>query len=325
LNNYVNTDLIFDPRPTIAFHKNCVDGIFSAYLFIKAMNLDNYNLLILSPHQLHQIKITNSLYAILDLPLFTSKTQYYFDHHITNLHISKNKIFKGKYDNRAPSTCQLIERFFNLDNKFGILVKIANCIDQAAFGIPPPIESSNLDYNSFDDIVWACNDLIKHKKTENEFYRLWDSLSNENLGEWIQKHSQTVKNHRELRKKALSVIPYLNRAPVMIIEHNEPIQSESIHLSLTFDEIDLKITIFCQKMKGKNQKADSFRWNFRQNPKLSNIEKKIYRVDEIALQLGGGGHQTVASATTNQKRSAFNKIMQWLEKNNIEVATTQLH
>lgn len=311
-------------RPIIAFHKNCADGFFSAYLFLNNIQApENFQLLPMSPYDIKEnlLQINfNSIWAIFDLPLFTSNVTYYFDHHITNKNSTIDKKFQGQFNAEALSTCQILQTFFNLKDENKLLIEIANIIDQAAFEKFPPTKL--LDLDSLDDYAWACNDLFKAIRNTNDLFRLWDDFKELELSEWIRKHSRFIKVYREQRQKSLIILPQLNRAAIMIIEYRIPLQSESVHFALSFEDLNLKITISLHNIYDKTTKKHQFRWTFRQNPRLTEFEKNYYRVDGLAKQFQGGGHKTVATAITNNKQSGLQAINKWLAKNKIAEKST---
>ena len=154
-NKFLSEDKIY-----IVFHKSCVDGFFSVFIFLKALALENdissknkvsikdYILYPLSPSDIKEnndkIKtIFSKKKVILDLEVFGTNIIYFFDHHITNEEVvseyASKSSFNGVYDKNAASTCELLLKYFGLekDQPTKFLTLIANRIDQANFKTPP--------------------------------------------------------------------------------------------------------------------------------------------------------------------------------------------
>ena len=318
--------LISDSKILICFHKSCVDGLFSVVILLENLESSNsyyekYELVPLTPNEI--IKKTAKIKAlerkskiILDLPYFGSNVLYYFDHHITNEKKIPKEDFKGLFDRTAASTCAVLEKFFRLENKkdYSMLIEIANTIDQASFATSPPAEGP-LELRSINDIIWACNDLIKDVRDETILLKLIDSFDKSNLQNWIKQNKKFIMNYRKRRQETLNIKNKIDIAPIIIIKNETfNLQVEGLHFSLAAEEKDYLMLVLIDKVKNyQNKNKILFKVSFRLNPKLTDSETDILRVDKIASELGGGGHKGAASASVNDVDEAYIQVLDWIK------------
>lgn len=314
-------------QPCLTFHKSCADGLFGAYLFLAGLRKRDiepstgYRAVPLSPHlipdRLSRFPwLARDTQAIIDLPLFTTGTKWWFDHHATNKNtpIGEDKI-QGMYDHTAPSTCAILQRYFNLDTpEQEQLVKVANCYDQALHPCPvPTLPEPKVE--SFEELVWATNDLLKGTPTEQGTLNLWETFDPLNLSRWLEQSQNqvTIRRYRLKRGEALRILGRVDKGPVMfVINAGKQVQSEAWHLSLACADPDYKLLVVGQKITSGDARTARYRWSFRQNPRLSKELRSTYRVDMIAESLQGGGHQGVGSASTIGLEQAKTRIETWL-------------
>ena len=320
----VYSSFLSDEKINICFHKSCVDGLFSVIILLACLEkehsiYENYNFIPLSPTEINrQTGLINDLQdkkkIILDLPFFGTNVRYYFDHHITN----QNKIPKsnnsGLLDISAASTCSVLKTYFQIpdNHELQFLIKIADIIDQAHFSSPPP-NVGKLILKTFNDIVWACNDLIKDIRDEKTLIELLETFEIKNLVGWITKHQDHLMNYRKRRQQTLKIKSKLTVAPIIIIKNESlNLQAEGLHFSLVAENPNYKMLILINKTKKFGKKAQQYKVSFRLNPKLSHEDSEVLRVDNIASELGGGGHKGAASATLNDLGTDYSKIIDWL-------------
>lgn len=328
-------DHLINTKTIICFHKSCVDGLFSVILFLEAQQLsdeyyEQYLLVPLTPNDIlnkSKIKeIEHSKKVILDLPYFGTNVEYYFDHHITNQELVSNIPFTGLFDSTAASTCEVLKNFFKIDpkNETALLINIANTIDQALFSTAPPAMGP-LNLNTTDDIIWACNDLIKDVRDENQLLELFDSFDKNNIRKWIRQHKKNISNYRKRRQQTLELKENIEIAPIiLIINKNYQVQAEGLHFSLAAEEKDYKMLILIDRIKGaKSRSLDHYRVSFRLNPRLNDETTNVLRVDMLAKELGGGGHKGAASAGIDNLNQAYEKILNWIKELHINYSINE--
>lgn len=328
-------DYLTSTKTLICFHKSCVDGLFSVILFLEGKQLseayyEHYILVPLTPNDIlnkNKIReIEHKKKVILDLPYFGTNVEYYFDHHITNEELVSNNTFTGLFDSSAASTCEVLKIFFKMDKKpeTSLLIDVANTIDQALFSTSPP-PMGPLDLTTTDDIIWACNDLIKDVRDENQLLELFDSFDKNDLRKWIKKHKNHVLNYRKRRQQTLDLKKDLEKAPIILIVNNSyQIQAEGLHFSLAAEEKNYKMLVLIDKIKNpKKTTKDTYRVSFRLNPRLDEKTTNILRVDKIAKELGGGGHKAAASAGIENLNPVFETILNWIKELHIDYSINE--
>ena len=315
---------ITNDKITICFHKSCVDWLFATIIILSCLSKDysyfsDFILMPLSPNEILQgtariQELENVKKIILDLPFFGSNNLYYFDHHITNQQTIPKNEKNCLLDISAASTCSVLKRYFKIDQDQELhqLIEIANIIDQAQFRTSPP-GSGPIVLTTDDDIIWACNDLVKDIRDETELIKLVETFKKGKLKEWINQHRKHIINYRKRRQKTLDIKDRLTRAPVIIIKNDGPsLQAEGLHFSLSAEEKDYKMLILLEKTSKKVENSrKTYRVSFRLNPKLTNEETESLRVDEIAKELGGGGHKGAASANISNEKD-YDRLMKWI-------------
>lgn len=316
---------ISDDKTIICFHKSCVDGLFSTIIILEQLDYNknfssNFHLIPLTPTEINnrtriiqQLELKKKI--ILDLPYFGTNVEIFFDHHITNEKTLPTSGFKGLFNVSAASTCAVLKEYYHLTNNPDLeqLITIANIIDQAKFSTPPP-ESGSLELNSFDDIVWACNDLIKNVRDNDTLLRLIDTFTKEDISKWLQKYVKEISNYRKRRQETLNLKKNIKRAPIILIINNTyHIQAEGLHFSFATEEKNYKMLILIdKKRKYEKSKNAEFKVTFRLNPNLTEEWTERLRVDKIANILGGGGHKGAASATIYQIIIQYEEIISWV-------------
>ena len=321
----VYSSFISDEKIHICFHKSCVDGLFSVIVLVKCLEkseslYENYNLVPLTPTEINRhseriLELQHKKKIILDLPYFGTNVVYYFDHHITNqdkIPISNNF---GLLDISAASTCSVLKNYFQIadESELQLIIQIADIVDQAQFATSPP-SSGDLKLKTFDDIVWACNDLIKDIRDENTLIELLETFDIKNMTEWIRNHESYVMNYRRRRQETLNIKDKLQPTPIILIKNETlNLQAEGLHFSLAAENPEYRMLILIDKInKFKKKAKHKYKVSFRLNPKLTDLETDTLRVDTIARELGGGGHKGAASATINNLGTQLNKIINWV-------------
>ena len=320
-NNFITNDKI-----NICFHKSCIDGLFSAIIILECMSdktnyYDKYNLIPLSPTEITRRtkkiqELENQKKIILDLPHFGTNVLYYFDHHISNRQTTLTSKISGLLDISAASTCSVLKTYFNIPQYSDLLpmIEIADIIDQAKFNTPPP-EPGTITLTTMDDLIWACNDLVKDIRDEKELIELVESFNKEDLQNWIQANKIHIMNYRKRRQETLDIKKELTLAPIIIIRNEKRnLQAEGLHFSLATEDPGYKMLILIDR-SNKNTKNQQKRYkvSFRLNPKLDQSEMDFLRVDKIARELGGGGHKGAASATLHNIVTQYTKIRTWVD------------
>ena len=328
----------FIPQNKIAicFHKSCVDGLFSAIIIISCLQdiysyFSDFYLVPLSPTEIIRRSkkiqtLENQKKIILDLPRFGSNTLYYFDHHITNQQTSPINEKSGLLDFSAASTCSVMKKFFSITEESDLskLVKIADVVDSAKFTDSPP-GFGLITLNTDDDIIWACNDLIKDTRDDKELIELIESFDIGNLQKWILQHKSHIQNYRKRRQQTLDIKDNLVKAPIIIIKNEVMnLQAEGLHFSLAAEDKDYIMLILIDKInRSDKSKNKRYKVSFRLNPNLTETETEKYRVDKIASQLGGGGHKGAASTTINNGNQ-YKKIIEWVSNLSVKYAENQI-
>lgn len=327
-----------DDKLLIVYHKGCVDGFFSIKLFIegyqklKGNSKSEFRLVSATPNQISQRgDFINKIYSkkkiILDLPYFGNNVLYYFDHHISNQDFLPTNEYKGLFLKTAASTCELLYTFFNFEstNHYSPLVEIANIIDQAQFTTPPPVNLQD-QFETKEDIIWGCNDLLKGKKDDITFMEIYDSFIIDDLKSWLLKNKEFIKDYRKKRKITIELSNQLEYKPIMLIKNQiQHIQVESLHFCYSISKDNYIMLVLVDKVKKKTTKHNSsYRISFRLNPHLSDDLMKKYRVDKIAKKLGGGGHIGAASAVLKNINTGYKELVEWLNEFRIEYTEQSL-
>jgi hypothetical protein len=291
-----------------------------------------YNLIPLTPNEISKgtqiIKnLENKNKIILDLPQFGTNILYYFDHHISNLKMNTENPSKGLFDHSAASTCQILERFFQITNKPELhrLVNIANIVDQAKFVTSPP-GLGPIVLTTEDDVVWACNDLIKDIRDKNLLVKLVDTFDKGNLTGWIRENGKFIVNYRQRRQKTLNLKKEIEKAPIIIIQNDSfDLQVESLHFSFAAEEKNYLMLIIVDKQKKqiKGEKGN-YRISFRVNPSIEGELLDKLRVDRIAKDLGGGGHKGASSAAISNLENDYKKVLLWVKTLPAEYSETYM-
>ena len=332
------SEFITEDKLNIVFHKSCVDGFFSVILlleYLKILEKDNFklniNLIPLTPNDINKRsdivkQLEQKRKIILDLPFFGNNVSYYFDHHISNTEILNSIQFRGLFNPEAASTCVLISEYFGKSEieNFDLLVKIANIVDQAQFTTPPPDYGKNT-FETFEDLTWASNDLIKSVRSDVELLKLFDSYNKYSLKEWFSFNEKYIHEYRKKRQKTLDLKNNIQYSPILVIQNKKfDIQAEGIHFSYSATHADYKMLVLLDKLyKNSESKKNLYKLTLRLNPKLNPLLIDKFRVDEIAKEFGGGGHKTAAGATIKNLELGQNKIHQWLETLDEEYFITQ--
>ena len=317
---------LFDDKISICFHKSCVDGLFATIIVLNRLRSINYSysdfvLIPLSPSEITNRtqkiqQLENKKKIILDLPYFGTNIEFFFDHHITNRKTIPSSGYHGLFDDSAASTCSVLAKYFKILDKPQIerLITIASVIDQAKFSTSPP-ESGPLKVDSMDDIIWACNDLIKDIRDNDQLIKLIDTFELSDIETWIIKHEKNILNYRRRRQETLNIKNRIKKTPIVIIINNSHvIQAEGLHFALTAEEKNYKMLILFDKLKKlESSKLDDYKITFRLNPFLNESWTDKLRVDGVAHELGGGGHKGAASASISQLSIGYNRIMKWVQ------------
>lgn len=320
---------ISNEKIAICFHKSCVDGLFSTIIFLEKIkhqsketfSYSNYILVPLSPtdvsNKTNQVKnLEKKKKIILDLPFFGNNVEYYFDHHITNKKSIPIEGFKGAHDVSAASTCSVLANFFKIKDEPELeqIIEIADIIDQAKFTTAPPI-SGILKLESKQDIIWACNDLIKDVRKEEDLIKLLDNFDVKNLPMWLVNNKKHIQNYRRRRDETLKFKYMIDTSPIVLITNNTySLQAESLHFALSSEEKEYKMLILLDKMKKSDNTSNKvYKATFRLNPNLDEKWTEKLRVDRIASELGGGGHKGAASAVLSEFGHQYKKIFDWIK------------
>ena len=317
---------LFDDKISVCFHKSCVDGLFATIIVLNRLRSINYSysdfvLIPLTPTEITNRtqkiqQLENKKKIILDLPFFGTNIEFFFDHHITNRNTIPSSGFKGLFDDSAASTCSVLAKYFKILDEPQIerLITIASIIDQAKFSTSPP-ESGPLKVDSMEDIIWACNDLIKDIRDNDQLIKLIDTFESSDLETWIIKHEKNISNYRRRRQQTLNIKGRIKKSPIVIIINNSSvIQAEGLHFALTAEEKNYKMLILFDKLKKfESSKLGEYKVTFRLNPFLNENWTEKLRVDVIAHDLGGGGHKGAASATISQLSINYDRIIQWVQ------------
>ncbi len=258
---------------------------------------------------------------ILDLPFFGANVVSYFDHHITNQEKVPNSNYEGLLDISAASTCSVLQKFFQIPQNSEIqqLITIADIIDQAQFSTAPP-HAGAIKLSTMDDLVWACNDLIKDIRDENTLVELLESFNKKELTSWLKQYQKHIINYRKRREESLTIKSKLQNTPILVIKNeSRNIQAEGLHFSLAAENSEYKMLILIDRInKFKKVKKLQYRVSFRLNPKLSQEETDFLRVDLIAQELGGGGHKGAASALIQSLSKHHTQIISWIASLGLE-------
>ena len=167
---------------------------------------------------------------------------------------------------------------------------------------------------SLDDIVWACNDLIKDVRENDDLIHLVDSFDKFDLRDWIKINQNFIFNYRKRRQETLQIKKKLKIAPIVVITNQTyNLQAEGLHFSLSTEDKDYKMLILIDKMN-KHSKLKNYKYkvSFRINPNLDDDWTDKLRVDRIANDLGGGGHKGASSATVSHLSINYESIINWV-------------
>jgi hypothetical protein len=319
-------DLSSKPQQKVAYHFNCPDGIISAAL-IRFLFSDKELLFIPLDYALFKERevidkiASANWFAVVDLEPFHANTaEYFFDHHISNVGkvIKSNKIH---FVAGAPSTAYLLGIIFadSLPEYLKELVRISKITDTASYEIPPPLElQDNFSDLTWDEKIWFVEDVCKTAFTIKEHQELVEILSKQGLeGIWIPKLIKRVKYLRQTRKASIEIAQNIDITDFIVIIDNPG------HYNLPFVARELQkrgalgvayITVYPTETK----------ISLRLNRKLTDEQRDKYRVDLLALTMGGGGHKPAAGAETDNLESAVEKIESWGRKKGLKISFEDL-
>ena len=314
------------PQQKVAYHFNCPDGIISAAL-IRFLFSDKDLIFIPLDYALfREREIINRIadanwFAIVDLePFHTNTAEYFFDHHISNVGkvIQANNIY---FVAGAPSTAYLIDAIFtnSLPEYLKELVKISKITDTASYEIPAPLELQD-DFKdlTWDEKIWFVEDLCKTTFTIKEHEELIEILSTQGVeGLWIPKLIKRVKNLRHTRKSSIEIASDIDITDFVTIIDNPT------HYNLAFVARELQkrgalgvayLTVYPTEVK----------ISLRLNKSLTDKQREEYRVDLLAITMGGGGHKPAAGAETDDLEVAIEKIESWGRKKGLNLSFVDL-
>ncbi len=314
------------PQQKVAYHFNCPDGLISATLIHFLFNDKELVFIPLDYALFKEREIIDKIadanwFAIVDLePFHTNTTEYFFDHHISNVGkvIKANNIY---FVAGAPSTAYLIEIIFSdsLPEHLKELVEISKITDTASYEIPPPLElQDDFVELSWDEKIWFVEDLCKSTFTIQGHDEIIKILSSEGLkGLWKPELVNRVKNLRQSRKSSMIIAEEIKITDFVILIDNP------LHYNLAFVAREVQkrgalgaayITVYPTEVK----------ISLRLNKKLSEEQKEKYRVDLLALTMNGGGHKPAAGAETNDLETAIEKIESWGRKKELAMSFEDL-
>ncbi|MHA1398988.1 MAG: hypothetical protein ACTSQE_01340 [Candidatus Heimdallarchaeaceae archaeon] len=315
-----------NPRPKVAYHYNCCDGIVSCSITKKIFEGKDLSYLpidysLLVNKKVRREFVKSNWYAIVDLePFSENELKLYSDHHISAVgkYINAQKIF---FEAGAPSTSFLLNKAFSssLPDYIKELAEMTEITDTASYTIPPPIEleESVEDFN-YDTKIWFLEDACKTTFTLRAHDVITDILSTKGwIGLWEKDKKEVMSIHERIRnlrfgrKKAYEVSQQLEISDFVILI------DRPMHYNITFIAHEL----MHRGAKGVaylTEYPDATRISLRLSKQLDDEQIEKYRVDLLAKEMNGGGHKPASGAQTKNIRDAIEKITAWTTKMNLE-------
>ncbi|MHA1450100.1 MAG: hypothetical protein ACTSP4_11830 [Candidatus Hodarchaeales archaeon] len=300
----------------VAFHRADADGVVSAVIVKKAFPGEK---LVFIPLGLEAINRTDfgsylmdlNWHSVVDLPPFNKKKcKLISDHHRSSESMQKNAEIV-LFDPEAPSAAYLLAKHFkDIDNETRELARLTEITDTASFTIPAPLQVQE-EYSTEQERAWAINDLCKALESSQRVLELVERLADEGFKAIPKHYNRKLAEHRSLRKKSIDLISNLKckELTIIILDKNTMDDTSMLHELLSKGA---KVGISMVRLQS------SYKMRLRHSKTLSREENIMYRVDDLAGKLNGGGHIAASGARVRDSQKALDIIISWAKMKKLD-------
>jgi oligoribonuclease NrnB/cAMP/cGMP phosphodiesterase (DHH superfamily) len=315
-----------NPLKKLGYHFNCPDGLVSAALMKHVFSSLDLTFIPIDYPMLKDEEVLSSFaeadwFAIVDLtPFNTEEIDYFFDHHISN----KGKEINAKehvFDPNAPSAATLIAKYFSdkIPEYLKELAEITEITDTASYKIPAPLELKK-DYNnlSWDEKTWFLEDVCKTTYTIAEHGELIEIMTASGLqGLWREDILERVKGLRQSRKEAFEIADRTEIKNFIIII-DDPFHYNTAYIAREVMKRGAIGAAYITDYPGE------VKVSLRLSRALKLEEVNMYRVDQLANQMAGGGHKGASGAEVEHLDIALENIKEWAKQKNLSTEILNL-